>query len=398
MSEQNSFRQELRNARDAFMMDAFAGPDDQASLNFAIRERREQDKDSPRPEKMVAENPLIYRLREMMGKADPTAEQVRAERGFGRITGPGGTVGHLGGAVASDLITDRSRSVWWLLNAAQATGNVINELVMGRANRDLYNQEDLGIDYSDLKQLEEKGYARRDQSGKIRPLPTVVKGAGNRAKLKNYASGAVLALGAPAGFAINQGLGLMTPFGGYEGYEAVVPDENDKSKTSNVVGEIATKYFLGRTGQLLPWDEFKQVRPDVSKGEYLAYKAFKFDKNPDYNITDGDFTTHSRILKGTMEGIHGPELQFLGRSLPVNTALLPFASAVVGAAAGVRPSAKYRKSGGVDPDAVKRGLMGGTAGALGGMAIGNTIEAERRRRNQAENEAYYASVDKLDEV
>jgi hypothetical protein len=34
----------------------------------------------------------------------------------------------------------------------------------------------------------------------------------------------VQALGVPAGFAINKGLGLMTPFGGYEGYEAVVPN------------------------------------------------------------------------------------------------------------------------------------------------------------------------------
>jgi hypothetical protein len=338
---------------------------------------------------MVAENPLIYRLREMMGKADPDAEAVRTERGYGRIKGPGGTVGHIGGALTNDLITDRARSVWWLLNAAQASGNVINELAMGQANKDLYKQQDLGIDYSDLKALEAAGYARRDQDNIIRPLPTVIKGPKNRAKLKNYASGAVLALGAPAGFAINQGLGLMTPFGGYEGYEAVVPDPDDKSKTSNVVGEIATKYFLGRTGQLLPWDEFKKVRPDVSKGEYLAYKAFKFDKNPDYDIRDGDFTTHSRILKGTMDGIHGPELQFLGRSLPVNTAIVPFLSAVAGAAAGVRPSARYRKSGGVDPDAVKRGLLGGTAGAVGGMAIGNLLEAERRRRNQASNEAYY---------
>ena len=64
--------------------------------------------------------------------------------------------------------------------------------------------------------------------------------------------------------------------------------------------------------------------------------------------------------------------------------------------AGVRRGRKYRKGGElegqVDPDAVKRGLMGGTAGALGGMAIGNVIESERRKRNEASNQAYYDSL------
>ena len=57
----------------------------------------------------------------------------------------------------------------------------------------------------------------------------------------------------PAGIAINTGLGLMTPFGGAEGYKAALPSDEDPSKTSNVIGEVAAKYFLGRTGNLLPY-------------------------------------------------------------------------------------------------------------------------------------------------
>ena len=68
--------------------------------------------------------------------------------------------------------------------------------------------------------------------------------------------------------------------------------EDDPSKTSNVLGEVAAKYILGRTGNLLPWDEFKQVRPDVSKGEYMRYKAFKFDKEADFNPLDGRFNVY----------------------------------------------------------------------------------------------------------
>jgi hypothetical protein len=204
----------------------------------------------------------------------------------------------------------------------------------------------------------------------------------------------VHALGAPVGFAVNSGMGLMTPFGGYEGYEAALPSAEDPSKTDNAVLEVASKYILGRTGNLLDYDEFKKVRPDVSKGEYNAYKAFKYDKAIDMNpFDDGNFSLPGGIARGTTDGIHGSEIQFLGRSLPVNTALIPTAASILGTALGVRRGRKYRAggelAGQVDPDAVKRGLLGGTAGALGGMAVGNLLEGERRRRNEAANQAYY---------
>ena len=82
----------------------------------------------------------------------------------------------------------------------------------------------------------------------------------------------------------------MTPFGGAEGYKAALPSEEDPTKTQNVLAEVATKYFLGRTGDLLPYDEFVKVRPDVSKDEYQRYKAYKFDKRMDIDPRDGDLS------------------------------------------------------------------------------------------------------------
>ena len=41
------------------------------------------------------------------------------------------------------------------------------------------------------------------------------------------------------------------------------------------------------------------------------------------------------LLKANADGVDGAELQFLGKSMPVNTALLPTASAMLGATAGV---------------------------------------------------------------
>ena len=290
------------------------------------------------------------------------------------------------------------------MNAAQATGNVINEFTMGQANPDLYGAKKTDIDYTDGDALVKAGLAKRVPIGtqgamRIDRDPKVFNRKG-KAAIKNYRSGYVEALAIPAGVAINNSLGLLTPFGGAEGYEAVMPSDEDPSKTSNAVAEVAAKYILGRTGGLLDYDEFKKVRPDVSKGEYNAYKAFKYDNSTDLNPFDGDFTVPSGVLKGTTDGIHGAEIQFLGRSLPLTTAAVPFTSAVVGAALGVRRGKKYRKGGELygtpDPDAVKRGMMGGTAGAVGGIALGNLLEAERRRRNEASNEAYYDKLDKLE--
>ena len=189
----------------------------------------------------------------------------------------------------------------------------------------------------------------------------------------------IQSLAIPTGVAINSGLGLLTPFGGAEGYKAAIPSEEDPSKTENILLEVASKYILGRTGQLLPYSEFSQVRPDVSRDEYNQYQAFKYDKAEDYNPLDGDFSVLSGVVKGTSEGIHGPELQMLGRSLPVTTGLIPFATSLAGGVAGARYG---RKSG----KAAIAGLGGGMAGVLSGHVAGNIIEQERRRRNSVENQ------------
>ena len=98
---------------------------------------------------------------------------------------------------------------------------------------------------------------------------------------------------------------------------------------------------MGRTGNLLPYDEFSQVRPDVSREEYNKYQAFKYGKDTDLNPFDDGQILPGRVAKATTEGIHGPEIQFLGRSLPLTTAGIPFATALAGGVAGVRTGKAY---------------------------------------------------------
>ena len=136
---------------------------------------------------------------------------------------------------------------------------------------------------------------------------------------------------------------------------------------------------MGRTGQLLPYEEFKKVRPDVSRDEYKRYQAFKYDKREDYNPTDGDLTIGAGALKFTDEGIHGPEVQFLGRGLPVTTGIVPYTAALAGGLAGAKYGARSKQ-------AAIGGLLGGLGGLAAGQVGGNIIEGERRRRNSLENQ------------
>ena len=112
----------------------------------------------------------------------------------------------------------------------------------------------------------------------------------------------------------------------------------------------------------------------------MRYKAFKFDKEGDLNpFDDGKLNTLAGGIKYTDEGIHGPEVQFLGRSLPVTTGLLPTAAALAGTTIG---AARGQKTGHAD----RSGLIGGALSTAGGMLAGNLLEQERRRRNAQENQ------------
>ena len=69
-----------------------------------------------------------------------------------------------------------------------------------------------------------------------------------------------LAATVPAIIAMSTGIGNI---GRPAGYKAVLPSESDPRRTDSPIGELVSRYFLGRTGRLLPYDEFSKERPDV---------------------------------------------------------------------------------------------------------------------------------------
>jgi hypothetical protein len=375
------------------------GPEDNRRAHYRELELQGKQADAPKWDQMMGAYPLGNRIKELFGKASP--ERIQAEKEMGISLAPADKpaqrLGQLGGALVNDIKEDGTRSFYWLLNALQASGSVINDEVIKRANRmahgehgpkNLWGKSTVMNDLNPEAPLRVKNSAQAIAQGAAKKIngKTVparnysIAGTGDDAvyQKRNFQPGDIGWLSVPTGIAINSGLGLLTPFGGAEGYKAAIPSEEDPSKTDNVLGEVALKYFMGRTGNLLPYDEFKKVRPDVSKDEYNRYQAFKYDKREDWNPLDGDMTILGGGIKTTDEGIHGPELQFLGRSLPVTTGGIPFITSALGGAAGTMTQAP-----------IKGGIRGGLAGLVGGQLIGNAIESERRRRNKEENDRQY---------
>ena len=346
-----------------------------------------RETDASKIDQMMGSNRTITMARELMGMANPAQVQARNEMGIGLSPDRATREGQVLGTLASDVVQDRGRSIWWLLNAPQAAANVTQEALLGKVAPDLY-AANIQLDASGNPITSVRAAKNAGLLGPTnKPLAgvtTTYEDVGERRngkpikskvyRKRKYAPGMVEALAIPSGLAVNAGVGLLNPFGGAEGYKAVIPSDEDPSKTDNAVAEVAAKYLLGRTGGLLPWDEFKQVRPDVSKDEYMRYKAFKFDNEGDANpFDDGQVVLPTGVIKATTEGIHGPEIQFLGKSLPLATAVMPTAAAILGTAYGARGGPR-------------RGLAVGLGSALGAMGIGNAIEEERRRRNALENQ------------
>lgn len=190
----------------------------------------------------------------------------------------------LAGVTTADLATEGLRNIWWFLNAPQAVGSLATLAAVHQA----------GKTFMDDRHKEERGPLLRNRNLR-------------------------LATAVPAVALASLGIGnvMRNP-----GYSAVLPHEVDKTKTVDPLGEAAARFFLGRTGELLPYDEFYKERPDVSKGEYDAYKAYLFG--------------NASPIKATLDGIHGPEVTFMGKSVPLATGVLPVIAAALGSARGIR--------------------------------------------------------------
>ena len=135
-----------------------------------------------------------------------------------------------------------------------------------------------------------------------------IKQAGGSAELgRMTAWGAASILGAASG---NWNPLNLSEGGRQKGFRAISQDEEDATKSTNpVMDTVFHRGILGRTGWLLPWEEFKTDRPDVSYEQYEGYKDY---------LRDGGFMG---LLKATPHGIDGPEARLMGYRVTVPGAL-----------------------------------------------------------------------------
>jgi len=259
---------------------------------------------------------VLENLREIRAKDPVKAAETVDARKVPLLSGKEADIGdsfsaraaQVAGTGAADVARDGLRNIWWFLNAPQAVAQIASLQAMHSAS----------IPFTQGKGLIGRGSLR-------------------------------FAATAPAVIAMSTGIGNI---GRPAGYKAILPSEEDPRKTDSPVGELLSRYFLGRTGRLLPYDEFAKERPDVDKGEYQRYKAYQFNKKTDLNPLDGDFNILG-ALRGTTEGIHGPEINFMGKAIPALTGILPTAAAVAGIRRGVNKAGKRLAARG-DLDMVKR--------------------------------------------
>ena len=360
-------------------------------------------------------------------------------------------LGYATGGIAQDFTTNATRNLWWLINAPQATVDLISEAGVATANPNLYREEIVGLkdavdqglvryspDYdegliaqrvSDRQQMSEPlpdltgeaaeygGYTSAGEEKDRKAIEDVIReeiysrdnpknykrsapgvrirfDKGNKrfeVKRRKYSPTLVnIASMLPAAIGVNAGIGLMGNqsdgglTGRQEGYQAVLPDELDPRQTSNAVAAVASSYLLGREGRIMDADDFLLERPDVTAGEYANYKGYLRDRDIDLNPFDDGRINLGGILKNNPDGVRGPEISFLGKSMGLNDTLIPTASAIggsiLGALAGRNPRIKASK-----PATIAALAGGGAAGLISGQLLGNTLEDQRRRNNFAEN-------------
>ncbi|WP_017302588.1 hypothetical protein [Nodosilinea nodulosa] len=172
---------------------------------------------------------------EALERASRASQEFQAERAK-----------NIAGKTLADYLSDASRSKWWLLNAAQAVSGLAGQKIMksegygmggallgGAALTGLMEVATGNIDFTNL-----------DEAGRPKGYSTLFP---KEIEQVNPATGET---------------------------EIYV----DRTKSANPVAELAARYFLNRTGNVLPEDQFLQERPDVTPEEYARFKAAKRDR------------------------------------------------------------------------------------------------------------------------
>ena len=128
----------LSDVGEGFKADYELGREDRRNAYLRGRKLKGDTEESTRWEAMMGTHPGIYRMKEALGRIKPEDRQALREHNMDLRGSLAHKTGQFLGSAANDLTQDATRSIYWLLNAAQATGEVINESVLAKAVPELY--------------------------------------------------------------------------------------------------------------------------------------------------------------------------------------------------------------------------------------------------------------------
>ena len=133
LSEINPLKEEnRRNFSRGFQNDYQIGREDMQQAFYRRRHLEGEGKEAPRIKSLTGTHLGATRLQELTGKISPEKRQALVESDLQLRTDL--PIAHQGGqligTLANDLTQDTSRGVYWLLNALQATGDVVNEYLL----------------------------------------------------------------------------------------------------------------------------------------------------------------------------------------------------------------------------------------------------------------------------
>jgi hypothetical protein len=228
--------------------------------------------------------------------------------------GKGAKAAYVAGRLSHDLISDGTRVPYWFLNHPLAITSLASGIASGAAG--------LAPNYREEKKKLPPGAA---SGGNAREM--IELAVANRLGFRYGDHPDATGRGIPAGIArgaipLATSLALIQSSGNHDllniaqggrtqGYEAVLPSEGDPRQTTNPALESLLRYIVGRTGRLLPWEQFSEERPDVAPSDYASAKAEQFDKG----------LLGIGLLKGTGRNLEGePEATLMGFRVPLSAA------------------------------------------------------------------------------
>jgi hypothetical protein len=243
----------------------------------------------------------------------PQFKQELQQEGITLRQKPQEFLGAYSARLLTDIVTDGTRAVWWAFNHPNALADKAARVAIGKEA-----SKEMGVLGTGLV-----------MAAAVAPA-IAVSGA--------YDITNVGEMFRPKGFAQSYA---------EEGSE-------DRRQTSQPVPELFERFFLGRTGRPLAYEEAKKDIPDLTPERYGNFlRSYYQDKGM------------LGVLKATPENLQGyPEARLLGYPVTIPSALGIAGGAIAGGAAARAATGKGRAA---------KAVVAGLAGSLGGVLTGNVV-------------------------